>query len=46
MIYSSADDVLKCPYYAFSDITFQAVCHVIVCEQTFSKVVKPTVHDK
>ncbi len=30
MIYSSADDVLKCPYYAFSDITFQAVCHVAV----------------
>ncbi len=23
---------LKCPYYAFSNITFHAVCHVAVCE--------------
>ncbi len=36
MIYSSADDVLKCPYYAFSDITFQAVCYVAVCEHKLS----------
>ncbi len=38
--------MLKCPYYAFSNITFQAVCHVAVCEQNFCKVVKPTVRDK
>ncbi len=39
---------LKCPYYAYSNITFHAVCHVAVCEQTilYNKVVKPTVHDK
>ncbi len=27
---------LKCPYYAFSKITFHAVCHVAVCEQKLS----------
>ncbi len=32
--------LLKCPYYAFSNITFHAVCHVAVCEQTFCKVMK------
>ncbi len=24
--------LLKCPYNAFSNITFHAVCHVAVCE--------------
>ncbi len=32
--------LLKCPYYAFSNITFHAVCHVAVREQTFCKVMK------
>ncbi len=32
---------LKCPYYAFSKITFHAVWHVVCV-----KVMKPTVHDK
>ncbi len=32
--------LLKFPYYAFSNITFHAVCHVAVCEQTFCKVMK------
>ncbi len=27
---------LKCPYYAFSNIIFHAVCHVAVCEQKCS----------
>ncbi len=27
---------LKCPYYAFSKITFHAVCHVAVCEHKLS----------
>ncbi len=27
---------LKCPYYAFSNITFHAVCHVTVCEHKLS----------
>ncbi len=39
--------LFKCPYYAFSNITFHAVCHVAVCEhKLFCKVVKPKVHDK
>ncbi len=29
---SRSKRVLKCPYYAFSNITFHAVCHVAVCE--------------
>ncbi len=30
---------LKCPYYAFSNITFHAVCHVAVCEhKLFAKL--------
>ncbi len=37
---------LKCPFYAFSNNTFHAVCHVAVCEQTFCKFVLPTVHNK
>ncbi len=28
--------VLKCPYYAFSNITFHVVCHVAVCEHKLS----------
>ncbi len=27
---------LKCPYYAFSNITFHAVGHVVVCEHKLS----------
>ncbi len=37
--------ILKCPYYAFSNITFYAVCHVAV-KLKFMEVMKPTVHDK
>ncbi len=36
-----SDITLKCPYFAFPNITFHAVCHVAVCEQTICKVVKP-----
>ncbi len=35
---------LKCPYYAFSNITFHAVFHVAVYEHKLSA--KPIVHDK
>ncbi len=28
--------LLKCPYYAFPNITFHAVCHVAVCEHKLS----------
>ncbi len=42
---SHASVLLKGPYYAFSNITFHAVCHVAVC-MYICKILKPTVHDK
>ncbi len=34
-LYTTIKLILKCHYYAFSNITFHAVCRVAVCEHNF-----------